>query len=80
MPCFIHSTICLTPSMTGWRTVLIMPQRTATPCLMSLRTHVMPSTILLTTVMMPLTRGAVNDPMVVLSCLMLFCIAPDALE
>ena len=80
MPCLIHSTICLTPSMTGWRTVLIMPQRTATPCLMSLRTQVMPSTILLTTVMMPLTSGAVKLPMVVLSCLMLFCIAPEALE
>ena len=79
MPCWIHEMTCLMPSMTGWRMVLTIPQTNARKMRIFWRIHVMPSTILETTVMMPLTMGAVNEPMVVLSFLMLFCMLPAAL-
>ena len=79
MPCWIHEMTVLMPSMMGLKTVLRIPVMKATPMRTFSSTHVMPSTILETTVMMPLTMGAVKEPMVVLSFLMLFCMLPAAL-
>ena len=80
MPLFIHSTTCLSPSMTGRIMPFTIPHMNERSMRIFSRIHVMPSTTLETTVMMPLTSGAVKDPIVVFSFLTLFCICPAALE
>ena len=80
MPLFIHSTTCLSPSMTGWTIPLMIPHMNERSMRIFSKIHVMPSTTLETIVMMPLTSGAVKDPIVVFSFLTLFCICPAALE